>query len=583
MSAPLLTNFVIWSLQMAGVAAAALAVDRLLRLPRPSLRYVLLRAVLAVCLLLPVVQPRLAGPAGDVGTSIVSAAVAGQPPPAPSPARRLAGALDGGIVLALLAAGALLRLAWMACGIARLRRLRFAGGVFEGDDLHIELQRAIETRATIRYVAGLGQPVTFGVRHPIVLLPLFSRDHPAAMRRAVLAHELWHVRRRDWLWTVAEETLRALFWFNPALWLLLSRIQSCREEVVDQAAIEVTGSRRAYIDALLAYADEAPLFAATAFARRRHLVHRLMLISQEAVMSARRVTVSCAVLAVAVMSAGWSVVHALPMVGGQNTVMSPQPGPVELRARPVPSDKPAPRQTRHVAPDYPAAAAAAAARGTVTMRLAVDEKGHAAEVRLVGADLSMYGGTISFKGASSGPGAADAEINHQPVRPVLEAVAQAAGRAVLQWQYAPPADGPVVFDVDIPIGPSLPSRSAVPTTRATPGPLPEAAPASQDTAGPDITNGALRVGGAIKAPAKVRNVPPVYPAEAMAAGVQGVVIVQTRVEPDGTVGQTRVLRSIPMLDAAAVEAVRQWQFTPTLMNGVAVPIVMVVTVNFTLQ
>ncbi len=76
---------------------------------------------------------------------------------------------------------------------------------------------------------------------------------------------------------------------------------------------------------------------------------------------------------------------------------------------------------------------------------------------------------------------------------------------------------------------------------------------------------------------------PVYPKEAQDARVQGVVIFELLVGPDGKVKDTRVLRSIPMLDKAAEEAVRQWEFTPTLLNGNAISIIMTVTVNFTLQ
>jgi len=82
---------------------------------------------------------------------------------------------------------------------------------------------------------------------------------------------------------------------------------------------------------------------------------------------------------------------------------------------------------------------------------------------------------------------------------------------------------------------------------------------------------------------KLRNVNPVYPQDALDAKVQGVVIMEARIERDGTVSRARVLKSIPMLDDAAIEAVRQWEFTPTLMNGAPVPIMMTVTVNFTLQ
>jgi protein TonB len=75
----------------------------------------------------------------------------------------------------------------------------------------------------------------------------------------------------------------------------------------------------------------------------------------------------------------------------------------------------------------------------------------------------------------------------------------------------------------------------------------------------------------------------VYPAEAKDARVQGQVIIEATIAPDGTVQNARVLRSIPMLDAAALDAVRQWQFTPTTIDGQRVPVIMTVTVGFSLQ
>ena len=92
----------------------------------------------------------------------------------------------------------------------------------------------------------------------------------------------------------------------------------------------------------------------------------------------------------------------------------------------------------------------------------------------------------------------------------------------------------------------------------------------------------MRVGGNIKAPTKIKYVKPVYPALAMSARIQGVVIVEGTVGEDGRVSYARVIRSIPLLDQAALDAVRQWEFTPTLLNGVPVPVIMTMTVNFTL-
>jgi len=93
----------------------------------------------------------------------------------------------------------------------------------------------------------------------------------------------------------------------------------------------------------------------------------------------------------------------------------------------------------------------------------------------------------------------------------------------------------------------------------------------------------LRVGGNLKQPLKIHDVRPVYPQIAQESRVQGVVIVETLIGADGTVEAARVLRSIPLLDQAALDAVRQWQFTPPLLNGAPQAVVMTVTVNFSLE
>ena len=92
----------------------------------------------------------------------------------------------------------------------------------------------------------------------------------------------------------------------------------------------------------------------------------------------------------------------------------------------------------------------------------------------------------------------------------------------------------------------------------------------------------IRVGGNVRPPAKIKDVKPAFPGEAQAARVQGVVIIEAIIDDQGNIANARVLRSIPMLDSAALSAVSQWQFTPTLLNGAAVGVMMTVTVNFTL-
>ena len=93
----------------------------------------------------------------------------------------------------------------------------------------------------------------------------------------------------------------------------------------------------------------------------------------------------------------------------------------------------------------------------------------------------------------------------------------------------------------------------------------------------------VRVGGHIREPAKIHNVAPIYPPIAQAARIEGVVIIEATIGIDGRVQNARLLRSVPMLDEAALAAVRQWIFTPTTLNGVPVPVIMTVTVHFKLQ
>jgi TonB family protein len=106
-------------------------------------------------------------------------------------------------------------------------------------------------------------------------------------------------------------------------------------------------------------------------------------------------------------------------------------------------------------------------------------------------------------------------------------------------------------------------------------------PKAQDTAtapGARDENGVYKVGGLIKAPARAGTAR--YPAEALAAGIQGVVIAEIVVNEAGNVADAKILRSIPLLDDAALEAVRKWQYAPTLVDGQPVPVRLTVTVNF---
>jgi protein TonB len=92
----------------------------------------------------------------------------------------------------------------------------------------------------------------------------------------------------------------------------------------------------------------------------------------------------------------------------------------------------------------------------------------------------------------------------------------------------------------------------------------------------------IRLHSGVRAPQRIVNVTPEYPAIAREVHAQGLVIIEATIDERGNVVRAQVLKSIPLLDDAALAAVRQWKFTPTLLNGIAIPIVMTVTVNFSL-
>jgi protein TonB len=93
----------------------------------------------------------------------------------------------------------------------------------------------------------------------------------------------------------------------------------------------------------------------------------------------------------------------------------------------------------------------------------------------------------------------------------------------------------------------------------------------------------VRVGTDIEAPRKLVHVAPRYPPDALQARLQGKVILECTIGTDGRVEKVEVKRGSPLLDDSAREAVRQWVYEPTRLNGVPVPVIMTVTVDFSLR
>jgi TonB family protein len=104
------------------------------------------------------------------------------------------------------------------------------------------------------------------------------------------------------------------------------------------------------------------------------------------------------------------------------------------------------------------------------------------------------------------------------------------------------------------------------------------------SSGPDVgPSGPLRLGSTIAPPKKIKDVRPVYPREGLATQARGTVILDVTIGTDGKVKDAKVIHSVPQLDLAALEAVRQWEYEPTRVNGALVALIMTVVVNFAIQ
>jgi TonB family protein len=98
----------------------------------------------------------------------------------------------------------------------------------------------------------------------------------------------------------------------------------------------------------------------------------------------------------------------------------------------------------------------------------------------------------------------------------------------------------------------------------------------------EVAQDPVVVGGAVRMPVKIVDARPNYPPLARQTRAQGMVEIEIVVRSDGEVEHARVIRSVPLLDSAALEAVRKWKYSPTIVNGVAVPVRFSVGVAFTL-
>jgi len=203
----------------------------------------------------------------------------------------------------------------------------------------------------------------------------------------------------------------------------------------------------------------------------------------------------------------------------------------------VGNDVPVPRKLKDVRPTPPLDAQMAGAQGVVVLDATIDPDGKVSNARVV---RSV---------------------------PLLEAAAVAAVR---QWEFTPTViDGravPVIMTVTV----SFPAQGVTPSPSQPPPPSAPGTPTIQP----------VRIGNGVPPPKVTKRVNASYTAEAMRAGVQGMVSIEVTIDPQGKVSDAKVARSIPLLDASAVAAARQWEFTPTIIDGKAVPVIATIELSF---
>ena len=235
---------------------------------------------------------------------------------------------------------------------------------------------------------------------------------------------------------------------------------------------------------------------------------------------------------------------AVPLVADDSEI-----GAYERGARPPAINTMPPRRLKEVVPVWPKPVE----RWNFRVHLILDIDGKVAESRIV---QTLWGDPAA---RPVGP--------HGDIAPALRSTPAArAGLAVLaavrQWRFEPPSYVPMLIVTDVGIG-------------------------EDETTGGSLTassaRGPVQVGGDIQPPRRLVNVPPVYPPEAIKARITGIVSIEATVSPTGDVSEARVISGVPGLDDAALTAVRQWKYSPTLVNGEPVAVVMTVTVNFSLS
>jgi TonB family protein len=407
----------------------------------------------------------------------------------------------------------------------------------------------VAPRAEFRWSNELQQPVTLGIWRPLVLLPRRFDDLTLEAKGAVACHELLHVARRDWLWIVLEAHIRVVFWFHPAFWWLIDRIQLLREQVVDELVVARTSSRRDYMMALMMFADsERPTALSSAFLRRRHLRARLRELLKESHMSFPRLVSTMTALTLLMAGVTIATVRALPL---DLTAIAQGRSAARLEIR--------------------------LAENAFTPGLAeAVQQGTGQRVYLYPTALATTGDITSARVIDNGNSIFSIEVTFSA--PAAARIASGTG-AHLGRPLAIILDGQVISVATV--------RAQISNTALLTGPFNAAAAqtlASRLAPAAPPQNGQKR--DDVVLPIPIHQERPVYTPEAMAAHIEGSVLLESVVRADGSVGDVRVIEPFDTqygLDQQAVEALKRWTWNPGTKDGKPVQVAVQVQMTLTLK
>jgi TonB family protein len=424
--------------------------------------------------------------------------------------------------------------------------------------------------------------MTLGVFRPWILLPREHRLWEPELLRAVLLHEVAHVRRRDCLVQWLPNVVCALHWFNPLVWLARSEMLCESERACDDAVIRSGISGSAFARDLVEIArsihskGESLMSSAVTTKLERRIARLIDPAANRRPLTAGR-TVFGAVIILAFLAP----------IAGVRADQSLKAPTVTVTADPVvvPPEK-APRIVAQIAQaqvTQPAPAPQSSPTGSLS-GVVTDPTGAVVANATVGIQVSPE--TSGAAGGGRGAG---------PVR--YSTVTGPVG----QWSFPSLAAGMYTVEVQAPgfrtfsklvsvsqgtnnqVNSNLMigrSQESVTVTAARPNTsAASASPAVQTSSRP------IRVGGNVEPAKLIRHVAPVFPQSAQAQGIQGSVTFEAIIDKAGFILNTQLVSPYapPDFVQAALDAIKQWQYTPTLLNGEPVDALTEITVNFTLQ